>query len=262
MFNGHVDTVAAVNLETWQHDPWCGRAENDTVFGLGATDMKGAIAASVIAVRALVSTGVPLRGNVILQCAIGEESSEYEIGTRACVEEGFTGDAGICMEPTRQFVNDQLTLALAPVSLGTLVMRLTVKGLTVHAGRRREVLYPTGAPRPGVSAFEKGLLLVLALARLENNWVFTKRSPFYPRRQFVLNPGVVRAEPHGTGSAFFVPTRSPLSTSSTILRGGSRGGARGNSELPESYKRAGRVAGRAATADRVVTVLSTVNIGN
>ena len=84
-------------------------------------------------------------------------------------------------------------------------MRLTVKGLTVHAGRRREVLYPTGAPRPGVSAFEKGLLLVSALARLENNWVFTKRSPFYPRGQFVLNPGVVRAEPHGTGSAFFVP---------------------------------------------------------
>ena len=85
VFKGHVDTVAAVNLETWQHDPWCGRAEDGTVFGLGATDMKGAIAASVIAVRALVSTGVPLRGNVILQCAIGEESSEYEIGTRACV---------------------------------------------------------------------------------------------------------------------------------------------------------------------------------
>jgi acetylornithine deacetylase/succinyl-diaminopimelate desuccinylase-like protein len=167
--------------------------------------MKGPIAAGAIAMLALAAHRDQLRGAVVLQCVVGEETSEAELGTLAALDEGFVGDAGICMEPTGQRVAGRRVLTLGPVAMGTLMLRLTVTGRTVHAGRRREVIYPTDGTRPGVSAWEKGLLLTQALADLERAWGFSKRSPFYPPGQFILNPGVITSRARGADSAFFVP---------------------------------------------------------
>jgi acetylornithine deacetylase/succinyl-diaminopimelate desuccinylase-like protein len=49
-FSGHMDTVPETG---WQDDPWSGRIENGTLHGLGSTDMKGPVAAAVLAARAL-----------------------------------------------------------------------------------------------------------------------------------------------------------------------------------------------------------------
>jgi acetylornithine deacetylase len=204
VLNGHVDTVSAGDPEAWRADPFSGHVEDGRVWGLGAADMKGPVAAGAIALKALARKG-GLRGDVVLQCVVGEESSEADMGCRAVIEAGYTGDAGICMEPTGQVVDGEPVLTLAPVSFGTLILRFTVEGRAVHAGRRREVVHPTEGPRPGVSAWEKGLLLTEALQRLETAWGFSKRSPYYPPGQFILNPGVIRSRPKGADSAFFVP---------------------------------------------------------
>ena len=54
--SGHMDTVPDTG---WQDDPCSGRIEGDALHGLGSTDMKGPLAALVIAARAL-PPGVPL----------------------------------------------------------------------------------------------------------------------------------------------------------------------------------------------------------
>jgi acetylornithine deacetylase/succinyl-diaminopimelate desuccinylase-like protein len=50
-FSGHMDTVPDTG---WQEDPWSGRTDADgTLHGLGSTDMKGPVAAAILAARAL-----------------------------------------------------------------------------------------------------------------------------------------------------------------------------------------------------------------
>ncbi|MFW5963239.1 MAG: M20 family metallopeptidase, partial [Natronomonas sp.] len=53
-FNGHLDTVP-FDAETWEYDP-LGEQVDDRIYGRGATDMKGPLAAMVLALRAFVET--------------------------------------------------------------------------------------------------------------------------------------------------------------------------------------------------------------
>jgi acetylornithine deacetylase len=55
-YSGHMDTVPETG---WQDDPWSGRTANGTLHGLGSTDMKGPVAAAILAARTL-PTHVPI----------------------------------------------------------------------------------------------------------------------------------------------------------------------------------------------------------
>jgi acetylornithine deacetylase len=48
--SGHMDTVPDTG---WSNDPWSGRIENGLLYGLGSADMKGPVAALIVAARAL-----------------------------------------------------------------------------------------------------------------------------------------------------------------------------------------------------------------
>lgn len=205
ILNGHVDTVTAGNLDAWQRDPWSGEVAEGRVWGLGAADMKGPIAAGAIACKALSRHRDLLGGKVLLQCVIGEETSEGELGAVAVLEDGYRADAAICMEPTGILTEEGETrLMLAPAAAGTLVMRLSVEGQAVHAASRHEVIRPVSRNRPGVPAWEKGLMICDALARLEDAWGFSKFSPYYEPGKFIINPGVVHSRAKGAESAFFI----------------------------------------------------------
>lgn len=49
LFDGHMDTVPVVNAEKWTHDPFGAEIDHDRIYGRGASDMKGALAAMVVA---------------------------------------------------------------------------------------------------------------------------------------------------------------------------------------------------------------------
>src|ERR687897_2854933 len=66
LLNGHVDVVPATPEHNWTFDPWDGEVTNGRMYGRGAADMKGGVAAMVNAVRALRESGVELRGDVTL----------------------------------------------------------------------------------------------------------------------------------------------------------------------------------------------------
>ena len=71
---GHVDTVLATP-EEWTQDPWSGDVADGAVWGRGALDMKGQVAAEVAAAARLAREGWrPARGELLVMCVADEEA--------------------------------------------------------------------------------------------------------------------------------------------------------------------------------------------
>ena len=60
-FNSHIDVVQSGR--GWTLDPFAAVVKDGRVYGRGACDMKGGLAASIIAVEALIDTGCEFAGN-------------------------------------------------------------------------------------------------------------------------------------------------------------------------------------------------------
>lgn len=71
----HVDTVPVAH--GWRHDPFRLTAEGDRLYGLGTADMKGAIAAALLALRAAAAFQVPLAYDPMLLLCTDEEGGLY-----------------------------------------------------------------------------------------------------------------------------------------------------------------------------------------
>jgi acetylornithine deacetylase/succinyl-diaminopimelate desuccinylase-like protein len=68
----HTDTVIA-DAGEWQRDPWSGDVVDEEVWGRGALDMKGHVAAAAVAVASLAREGVTPAGDVVLALTADEE---------------------------------------------------------------------------------------------------------------------------------------------------------------------------------------------
>ena len=73
LLDGHCDTVNA-NSPDWSHDPWGGMIENGHLFGRGAADMKGSLAAMIHAAGAFDRS--KLNGRVFVSATVSEEVAE------------------------------------------------------------------------------------------------------------------------------------------------------------------------------------------
>jgi acetylornithine deacetylase/succinyl-diaminopimelate desuccinylase-like protein len=71
----HTDTVLADAAE-WQVDPWSGDLRDDHVWGRGALDMKGQVAASAVAIASLAREGFQPSGDLIFAATADEEVGE------------------------------------------------------------------------------------------------------------------------------------------------------------------------------------------
>ena len=88
MLNGHLDTIPIGGCVP------C-RREGDRLYGRGSTDMKGAIAAMLGALRALKTAGVSLNGDLWLAAIVGHEQPEAgKDGPLALVEDYRKGRVG------------------------------------------------------------------------------------------------------------------------------------------------------------------------
>jgi acetylornithine deacetylase len=149
MFNGHLDTSYS------GREPWLreipgfqpqGFERDGRIYGLGISNMKGAVASYVEALRALQDAGIKLRGDLLIAAVCGEiektqqgpdEGAEfrgYAVGTRHLVTHGGIADMCILGEPTE----NKVVLA----HFGSLWLRLSTTGPFVHtafsSGRRDE----------------------------------------------------------------------------------------------------------------------------
>lgn len=74
-FNGHLDVVPAG--EGWTVDPWAGELRDGRIYGRGSCDMKGGIAAAVVAVAALLETWPDFPGAIEVSGTADEESGGF-----------------------------------------------------------------------------------------------------------------------------------------------------------------------------------------
>src|ERR1700735_252484 len=85
-FNGHLDVVQTG--AGWTVDPFEGVVKDGKLYGRGACDMKGGLAAAVVAVEALIDSGMELPGALEISGTVDEESGGYG-GVAYLAERGF-----------------------------------------------------------------------------------------------------------------------------------------------------------------------------
>jgi acetylornithine deacetylase len=159
ILNGHIDVVPAGDRRDWERDPFSGHIDCGKLYGRGSTDMKGGNASLLMAMEAIKNSGIRLKGDVIFQSVIEEESGGA--GSLATVLRGYTADAAIIPEPTN--------MKLFPKQQGSMWFRILVKGKGAHGGTRYE----------GVNAIEKAILVIESLRLLEKGRNERLTDPFF-----------------------------------------------------------------------------------
>ena len=191
ILNGHVDVVPPGPLEKWTvAEPWSGEIIDGKIYGRGTTDMKGGIGAAIIAMKALLKAGYRPKGDVFMQCVVGEEHHVTYAGIGAVLERGYKADAAIVCEPS----TPPHKLSINTASPGLVVMYVRVKGKATHISNRHELIRAGGKGiAVGVSAIDKIFLVYQTLAKLEEEWGQTKQHPAFIRPgHFVLFPTVIQ----------------------------------------------------------------------
>ncbi len=98
LFSGHIDTVPA-GRGTWDDSPWSGTIRGDRIYGRGAFDMKGGLAAQFAVLLALKQAKVRLRGDLLAESVVDEEWAGGG-GTLAARLRGIRADACVIPEGT------------------------------------------------------------------------------------------------------------------------------------------------------------------
>ena len=127
LLNGHVDVVPSGPADAWSVPPRPAQLRDGRLYGRGACDMKGGVAAMVVAVEALAALAVPTAGDLLVNTVTDEESTGA--GAAAILARGAGAEAGIIPEPTG--------LDIWTASRGSTVATITVPGRPGHAGLAR-----------------------------------------------------------------------------------------------------------------------------
>lgn len=150
LLNAHLDTVGTKAMES----PFDARIDNGRLYGRGSYDMKGALAAAMLALADAAALG--LAGDVILAAVADEEVAS--LGTEAVLER-VTADAAIVCEPT--------DLQLAVAHRGFAGFEIETRGVAAHGSR----------PDLGVDAIAKMGPVLVALEELDRRLQAGRRHP-------------------------------------------------------------------------------------
>jgi acetylornithine deacetylase len=120
MLNAHMDTVDVAGMA----EPFSGDIREGKLFGRGAYDMKGSLAACMAAAKAIARSRTPLRGDLVVAAVADEEYGS--IGTAGLLRTLRT-DAAIVTEPT--------SLRICRAHKGYLWIEVEVLGRAAHGSR-------------------------------------------------------------------------------------------------------------------------------
>ena len=157
VLNGHLDVVGTDGMI---HPPFEPTTRGDLLYGRGATDLKGGIAAMCVAAARAASRGA-LASEIIVAAVCDEEFES--IGTRALLANGLTATGAIVTEPTR--------MAVCPAHKGFAWIEITLHGRAAH-GSAYDV---------GVDAVRHAGLLLTALDRFEHSELTRRGHPLLGR---------------------------------------------------------------------------------
>ncbi len=152
LLSGHMDVVPPG--EGWPHDPYAATVIDDCLSGRGTADMKGALAAQLLAVKALLKAGVRPKGDLYLFATVDDETAGT-MGLRYIVREGLERLGW--PKPTFHILGEASSLNLCVAFKGRMWVRITLQGRSAHGGN----------PQAGISAIEKMMFLLPEFLRIE-----------------------------------------------------------------------------------------------
>ncbi|KAI0010801.1 acetylornithine deacetylase [Xylariaceae sp. FL0662B] len=152
MLNGHIDTVTLLGYDG---DPLQGEIKDGKLYGRGSADMKGGVAAALVALGN--AKGLGLRGDVIFAGVADEEAGS--IGTEQVLQAGWRADAAIVSEPT--------DLNIVHAHKGFVWLKVDIHGLAAH-GSRADL---------GVDAIARAGYFLVELDRYAQRLVESTRDP-------------------------------------------------------------------------------------
>lgn len=226
LFNGHVDVVSAEPRDEWSTaDPFRAELRGGRLIGRGACDMKGGVAAMVIAAET-VAAEARLAGPLTV-CTVTDEEGTGAGGI-AAVARGVRADAGLIPEPTSW----DPWIAVR----GDVIPTITVEGRLGHAG----VEHPDWREGGAVNAIDKARLVMDELAALHDEWQ-TRDDHRHPR----LSPGHAIPVKVAAGDwAVNVPASCAVTYHVAYLPGHADAGGWGTAVEAELVERVARAAAR------------------
>ena len=153
LFEAHTDVVTEGRAGDWEHPPFGAERVGDRIYGRGACDTKGNLAAAVVAVKAIKDAGVPFPGKLVLCHPVDEEG--MMAGIKAFIERGYAEgvDGAVICEPEE----NQLCIK----QKGALRVEVTFRGRMAHGAM----------PLSGVNPVTRAARFVVAVEDLEREEV-------------------------------------------------------------------------------------------
>jgi succinyl-diaminopimelate desuccinylase len=180
MFECHTDVVTEGDASEWKYGPFEGRLVGNRIFGRGACDTKGNLAAAIKAIQAVSQSGIPFNGRILLGILVDEEGMMS--GVKHFIRQGWAQNvnAAIICEP----VDNHLCIS----QKGALRAELITSGKMSHGAMPLAGLNPVP---PMVSILER-------LRQLEEEEIDRLgRNPYlgYPSITPTVLQAPVRGEP-------------------------------------------------------------------
>jgi putative selenium metabolism hydrolase len=148
LFDGHLDTTDVGNRSAWPRDPFGGEIENGILYGRGASDMKGGLAALVYGVKLLADSHTQLNGDLYVACVVQQEPCEG-MAIRTLIEEGG-------LQPNYVVLAEPTNLGIYLGHRGRVELQLTTYGRAYHSAD----------PDKGVNAISGAARLVFGIELL------------------------------------------------------------------------------------------------
>lgn len=167
-FLGHYNTVMAGDLSKWEVDPWEGVYRDGRIYGLGASDQKMAVAASLLASKAVIEAGIKLKGDLIHLYIPGEGAQIHSLPhiTKSRPE----------LLKVYWYIDTEGGPSLVKVSGGWTWVKVRTTGVTGHTGGRRG----DGKPGPPINAVYKLAKVLTAIEDIDS-WMTYEKNPYLPR---------------------------------------------------------------------------------
>ena len=146
MFNTHLDHVDVGDHDRWPHPPFGGEIHDDCVWGRGAVDIKGPLAAQVYGVARLLRDATPPAGDVWVSAVVQEEIGG--VGARYLATQ---------MQPPVVIIGEPSRNQLRRGHRGRSLLTVHITGRSVHAS----------VPEKGVSPYDVLAQVLTRLPELE-----------------------------------------------------------------------------------------------
>jgi len=189
VFEGHTDVVTAGDRAAWDVDPFAGEIRDGRLYGRGACDMKGGLAAMLFAARALHESGSEFAGTIRLAVLADEEGLMR--GAKGFVADGELDGAAaaIICEPE----GDRVCIA----QKGAIRLRVTLAGRMAHGAMPEEGANPITA-----------LGLIVSRCRTLEREIQSENPPHPLLGPFYLTPTVALAGEREQGNV--IPSSAEL----------------------------------------------------